>query len=114
MDADFNGSASLSVLLQLLLAGLRALKPGGSLAYSTCSLAEEENDHVVEKALKLQQQMAASRSSSGLARVVPVNEWCWDGELQRLLGAERTKYGVICLPDKQGWGVIYVCLLKKC
>ena len=35
----------------LILSGLRALKPGGILVYSTCTFAPEENEAVLEWAL---------------------------------------------------------------
>lgn len=36
----------------LLLTGLRALKPGGTLVYSTCTFAPEENEGVIDWALR--------------------------------------------------------------
>jgi len=38
--------------IQLLLSGLKALKPGGQLIYATCSLAPEEDEAVLDAALK--------------------------------------------------------------
>ncbi len=38
---------------KLLFAGVQALKPGGTLVYSTCTFAPEENEAVVSKALKM-------------------------------------------------------------
>ena len=37
---------------KLLWAGIQALKPGGTLVYSTCTFAPEENEAVVAKALR--------------------------------------------------------------
>lgn len=41
-----------SIQKKLLLAGLKALKPGGKLLYSTCSIGPEENELVVDQVLK--------------------------------------------------------------
>jgi len=54
--------------------------------YSTCSLAEEENDYTVEKALKQQQQQVVARSSSSwLARAVAVEAGTGKGSSSDLL-----------------------------
>lgn len=37
---------------KLLFAGIQALKPGGTLVYSTCTFAPEENEAVLHKALR--------------------------------------------------------------
>ncbi len=37
---------------KLLISGLKALKPGGALVYSTCTFAPEENEEVVDSALR--------------------------------------------------------------
>lgn len=37
---------------ELLLAGLKVLKPGGYLLYSTCSLLKEQNEDVIQRVLK--------------------------------------------------------------
>jgi 16S rRNA C967 or C1407 C5-methylase (RsmB/RsmF family) len=89
-----------------LLAGLKALKPGGRLVYTTSSIINAENDEVVTAAVK---------QSGGEVSVVAVQDWDLLGvdELLHLAGADPTKHGVIILPDKSVWGPIYVALLQK-
>ena len=41
-----------NVQKKLLISGLNALKPGGKLLYSTCSIAPEENEIVIDHVLK--------------------------------------------------------------
>ncbi|XP_069795031.1 5-methylcytosine rRNA methyltransferase NSUN4 [Narcine bancroftii] len=38
---------------QLLVSGILAAKPGGSIVYSTCSLSHLQNEHVVERAVQV-------------------------------------------------------------
>jgi 16S rRNA (cytosine967-C5)-methyltransferase len=40
-----------SLQLQVLSRGARALRPGGSIVYSTCTISRDENESVVEAAL---------------------------------------------------------------
>lgn len=97
--------------MQMLRAGLRALRPGGRLVYSTCSLADLENDHVVQKALE-QLSSPAGGSAACSCEVVPVVDWGIP-DAEQLAGGERTQHGLLCLPDKQGWGPIYVAMIEK-
>lgn len=79
----------------LLCSAWLALKPGGRIIYSTCSISPLENDGVIEKFLKKKK----------------------DAKLEelRLRGPdfENTKFGVIYLPDRSGFGPMYSSKLVK-
>lgn len=78
----------------LLCSGFDALKPGGRLVYSTCSISPLENDGVIGKIQK---------SRKGAVRVI---------ETTAALG-ERTEFGRLILPDRGGHGPIYYAVLQK-
>ena len=80
----------------LLASAADALRPGGTLIYSTCALSPLENDEVVKKILKKRPSMQ------------PVL-------IQNLLpGADRTEFGVHILPDRSnGRGPIFCAKLAK-
>lgn len=81
----------------LLASGVDALRVGGELVYSTCALADEENDQVVAKILK---------KRKGLLEIVPLEP--------KFEGTECTEFGVRMLPDLCGGrGPIYCAKLKK-
>jgi 16S rRNA C967 or C1407 C5-methylase (RsmB/RsmF family) len=79
----------------LLCSAWLALKPGGRLMYSTCSLSPLENDGVISQFLKKKQD----------ASIAPIS--------LRLQGAEDTDFGVLYLPDQSGFGPMFSCLLQK-
>ncbi len=93
----------------ILKSALQALKPGGRLAYSTCSIAPVENDGVIDKLLE---------KVGGAAAVRVINEdeaqthAGWSATLKQL-GCEPTRHGWIMLPDSSKFGPIYWCLLEK-
>lgn len=89
---------------KLVTAGIKVLNIGGCLVYSTCSITDIQNDRVVEKILD-RAGSAVSVVSHGLSDDLDA---CWVA-----LGAERTEYGWIILPDATGWGPIYWCTLRK-
>ncbi len=101
---------------------LQAVKCGGHVVYSTCSISPLENDQVVSKAVALlQDEMHISISSKPRQMLkepvkLPSESFRASASLAGLLhqvGAEPTEHGVIVLPDKAGSGPMYVCLLLK-
>lgn len=80
----------------LLCSALLACKPSGEITYSTCSLSHLENDGVIEKIL-------AKKGQS-----VELLE-----EFENYNFGERTKYGMIFLPDQCGFGPLYMARLRK-
>lgn len=80
----------------LLASAVDALKPGGTVVYSTCALSPLENDDVVKKILK-------KRPSMRLDTIEEIPA-----------GADRTECGVHILPDRaEGSGPIYCARLVK-
>ncbi|UOF02820.1 SAM-dependent methyltransferase [Bdellovibrio reynosensis] len=80
----------------LLAAAFLAVKPGGRIVYSTCSISPTENDEVVRKLLK------KKKDSVKLV------------EAAVGVGGERTELGVAFMPDKSGFGPLYFAILEKC
>lgn len=78
----------------ILCAALEAVKPGGQILYSTCSVNPQENDGVIAKFLK---------KRGGRARVVQV----------KVFENEPTEYGFQFFPDTSEMGPIYFCVLEK-
>jgi 16S rRNA C967 or C1407 C5-methylase (RsmB/RsmF family) len=97
-----NVKAMAQLQLQLLLAGLKTLKVGGRLCYSTCSMSDVENDEVVDKALK-RINMRDDVVSVSRPEI----------DFKEKLGYERTKHGLLILPDVKEWGPIYCCVITK-
>lgn len=92
---SLKGSKRLAVRQHsLLCSGLDAVKSGGIVVYSTCSISHLENDGVIEKLMK---------SREGKFEVLPVREE----------KGEATAHGWIILPDVAGAGPIYFSALRK-
>ena len=77
-----------------LAAALDAVKPGGRIVYSTCSISPLENDGVVEKLFKKRKDMF------DIINFKPET-------------GEKTRYGIHILPDTTGAGPIYYCGIEK-
>jgi 16S rRNA C967 or C1407 C5-methylase (RsmB/RsmF family) len=77
----------------LLTAALLAIKSGGRIVYSTCSISPYENDGVITE---------LKRRKGDSFRVQDVSN---------LEVGEKTEHGVQFLPDQIGWGPIYMCAL---
>eukprot|EP00747_Dinoflagellata_sp_TGD_P194931 gnl/TRDRNA2_/TRDRNA2_62950_c0_seq1.p1 gnl/TRDRNA2_/TRDRNA2_62950_c0~~gnl/TRDRNA2_/TRDRNA2_62950_c0_seq1.p1 ORF type:complete len:494 (-),score=89.46 gnl/TRDRNA2_/TRDRNA2_62950_c0_seq1:30-1511(-) len=93
--------------LELLQSGLRALKPGGSLVYCTCTLDRRQNSLVVEAAMKEQ--------DDSMYRVVPLFDRLHEhfGEHFKLL-RQGGDTGVLVVPSlAKNWGPLYVALIEK-
>ena len=80
----------------LICSALLALKSGGRLVYSTCSLSPFENDGVIEKFLK------KKGDQMQLAEVLFDHPHI-----------EKTQFGWAFLPDRSGFGPMYFSVLQK-
>ncbi|GAB5360499.1 hypothetical protein AAMO2058_000633500 [Amorphochlora amoebiformis] len=87
----------------LLKSAFTVTKPGGLIAYSTCSLSSVENEKVAQRLLKK------------FGDCIKVIDDC--GELSEAdllsMGAEKRNPGWILLPDRAGCGPIYWVTLMK-
>ncbi len=79
----------------LLASAFDALKPGGQLVYSTCSMSPHENDEVITKLGKRKKDQFQIE------------------EIATPKGFTATEFGFQALPDQQGWGPIYFCSIYK-
>ncbi|NXY09226.1 NSUN3 protein, partial [Pteruthius melanotis] len=93
-----------SLQFQLLRSAIKALRPGGSLVYSTCTLSKAENSDVIDLIL------------NSCRNVVPVDI----SEMARGVSQEFTflsgtqRHELLVLPEKgRAWGPMYVAKLKK-
>ncbi len=100
----------------LLSSAFLSLKDEGYILYSTCALANEENDGVIKKLLK---KYAKSNFSDFNITIEQID---FENSLKNLpafvkipdLIIEKTEYGYQILPDKNmGAGPIYFSLIKK-
>jgi 16S rRNA C967 or C1407 C5-methylase (RsmB/RsmF family) len=98
---------------KLLMAGLRYLKPGGVLVYSTCSMNPEENEGVVDYVLKRIQQ-SEFRSNIEvmdidlpIERMDPIMDWHGKAYTFEVSKTFRMKPDRIVQP-------FFVALLQKC
>ena len=88
----------------LLSSAFRVLKPNGYLLYSTCALATEENDGVIEKLLK----------KFSNVKVCSVDFEKIYEKYPELPIAEKTKFGYHVMPDTtKGAGPLYFSLIIK-
>lgn len=79
----------------LLSAALLAVKPGGRIVYSTCSINPDENDGVIYKLLKKKKDQV---------KLIPQ---------QTYAVGEKTEYGVAFMPDRCGFGPLYYSVIEK-
>lgn len=92
MENDVSKLAQLQY--ELLLAGLKILKPGGYLLYSTCSLLKEQNEDVVQRVLKKKK-----------AKIVPIKGPYEEGFLPGTMRTWPHKHNTI--------GFFYALLTKE-
>lgn len=91
----------------MICSAMLALKPGGVLVYSTCSISPLENDAVLERLLDRKGDQISTDPSLGVALRLPMN-----GTAE--LNFEETKHGFQIFPDlNQGQGPLYFARLVK-
>ncbi len=94
----------------LLSSAFLMLKPDGYMVYSTCALAPDENDGVIDKLCKKYSDAEIVSIQSG---EIISNVCRLTGENFQLL-PEKTRYGLHILPDtSMGCGPLFFCLIKK-
>ncbi|XP_068011383.1 tRNA (cytosine(34)-C(5))-methyltransferase, mitochondrial [Melanerpes formicivorus] len=93
-----------SLQFQLLRSAIRALRPSGSLVYSTCTLSKAENSDVINLILNSFTDVTPV-DISGMAEAVS-QEFAFLGGMQQ--------HELLVLPEYgRAWGPMYVAKLKK-
>ena len=89
---------------ELLKTSAALVKPGRTLAYATCSVLPQENDHQIEESLRGNAEFAeldvTARAAGGLSRPVK----------NRL---KAGKPGLLLTPGKHGTDGFYIALLAR-
>lgn len=83
-----------SLQYAILSAALDAVRPGGRIVYSTCSISPAENDGVVSRLLQRRGRQV---------EVMPPS----------LIWGEPTELGWQVFPDVTGWGPLYISALRR-
>ncbi|XP_014650425.1 PREDICTED: putative methyltransferase NSUN3 [Ceratotherium simum simum] len=90
--------------IELLRSAIKALRPGGFLVYSTCTLSKAENQDVISEVLNTHSNVVPvdiedmARTCSQDFTFAPTGQEC----------------GLLVIPDKgKAWGPMYVAKLKK-
>ncbi|XP_041578371.1 tRNA (cytosine(34)-C(5))-methyltransferase, mitochondrial [Vulpes lagopus] len=90
--------------IELLRSAIKALRPGGLLVYSTCTLSKAENQDVISEIL------------NSYSNIIPVDI----KEMGRTCSRDFTfaptgqECGLLVIPDKgKPWGPMYIAKLKK-
>ena len=95
----------------LLSSAFIMLKKNGYILYSTCALANQENDGVIGRLLKKYDTAKVVDIDINAQKNDLLNEMKW---LTHLPDTEKTEYGYRIMPDvENGAGPIYFCLVKK-
>ena len=95
----------------LLSSAFIMLKKNGYILYSTCALADQENDGVIGRLLKKYDTATIVDIDIDARKNDLLNEMKW---LTHLPDTEKTEYGYRIMPDvENGAGPIYFCLVKK-
>ncbi|EKG21979.1 Bacterial Fmu (Sun)/eukaryotic nucleolar NOL1/Nop2p [Macrophomina phaseolina MS6] len=104
----------------ILMTALRAVRVGGRVVYSTCSIEAGENDGVVQKMLATVEKEQKKFGLPWDVRIELGREKGKEGEsavdeaLEKL--SEETRYGRIAVPDIEGggqWGPLFFCVITK-
>lgn len=118
--------ANASRQLELLRTGASLVKPGGLVLYCTCALAEQENEGVVAKFLKKKEHDfeaepwtdadvagAASGEEAGGGARATSREGASPATSALPAGAEIGAIGALILPDRTGYGPMYIARLRR-
>jgi len=95
---------------EILCAGIRACKPGGTIVYSTCSLSPIQNDGVVYMALK---QLKEENNIKVVVKDLHATARTF-GFMSRFAPASLMRFGQQVLPSiLNNFGPMYICKMQR-